>query len=82
MACAGEALTCNQGQFDSLLEDIPVAPFDARRAKACGPLRAANRERSKDALDKPPSIVITALQKFNAIDFDQIHASMLLGDAP
>jgi tRNA(fMet)-specific endonuclease VapC len=29
-----------------------VAPFEARAARAYGPLRAANRERNKDALDK------------------------------
>ncbi len=29
-----------------------MAPFEARAARAYGPLRAANRERNKDALDK------------------------------
>lgn len=38
--------------LDSLLEDILVAPFEAQAARAYGPLRAANRERNKDALDK------------------------------
>jgi tRNA(fMet)-specific endonuclease VapC len=52
VACSGEAQAHNQLLLDSLLEDILVAPFDARAARAYGPLRAANRERNKDALDK------------------------------
>lgn len=36
----------------SLIEDIPVAPFDATAAAAYGPVREATRERKKDALDK------------------------------
>ena len=47
-----EAKVHNQALLDSLLEDIVVAPFEARAARAYGPLRAANRERNKDALDK------------------------------
>jgi tRNA(fMet)-specific endonuclease VapC len=35
-----------------LPDDILVAPFEVRAAHAYGPLRAANRERNKDALDK------------------------------
>lgn len=42
----------NQSALDALLQDIPVAPFEADAARAYGPLRAANRERHKDALDK------------------------------
>ena len=38
--------------LESLLEDIPVAPFEARAASAYGPLRAVHRERNKDALDR------------------------------
>jgi tRNA(fMet)-specific endonuclease VapC len=36
----------------ALIEDIPVAPFDAAAGSAYGPLRHATRERKKDHLDK------------------------------
>ena len=39
-------------RLDSLVEDIPVAPFDAAAAMAYGPIRQATRDRKKDALDK------------------------------
>ncbi len=52
VACSGEAQLRNEQALASLLEDIPVAPFDAHAARAYGPIRAANRERNKDALDK------------------------------
>lgn len=52
VACSREAQVHNQVLLDSLLDDIVVAPFDAKAARAYGPLRAANRERNKDALDK------------------------------
>jgi tRNA(fMet)-specific endonuclease VapC len=52
VAMSGEAQSHNQALLDSLLEDIPVAAFDAQAARAYGPLRAAHRERNKDALDK------------------------------
>ncbi len=54
VACSGEAQSANQGHLDSLLEDILVAPFEARAARAYGRLRAAHRARDKkkDALDK------------------------------
>ncbi len=52
VVCSGESQARNQVLLDSLLEDIVVAPFEARAARAYGPLRAANRERNKDALDK------------------------------
>ncbi len=52
VACSGEAQLRNEQVLASLLEDIPVAPFDAHAARAYGPIRAANRERNKDALDK------------------------------
>lgn len=42
----------NQAALDSLLEDIMVAPFEVGAARAYGPLRTANRERNKNALDK------------------------------
>jgi tRNA(fMet)-specific endonuclease VapC len=43
IACSGESQARNQAALDALLEDLLVA---------YGPLRAANRERNKDALDK------------------------------
>jgi len=52
VACSGDAAVHNQAALDSLLEDIPVAPFDRSAARSYGPLRAADRERSKDELDK------------------------------
>ncbi len=52
IACSGDAQEHNQVLLNSLLEDILVAPFEGRAARAYGPLRAANRERTKDALDK------------------------------
>ena len=52
VARSGDAAMHNQAVLDSLLEDIPVAPFDSPAARAYGPLRAADRERSKDALDE------------------------------
>ena len=52
VACSDESRDRNQAALDSLLEDIPVAPFEAEAARAYGPLRAANRTRNKDALDK------------------------------
>jgi tRNA(fMet)-specific endonuclease VapC len=36
----------------ALVDDIPVAPFDASAATAYGPIREATRERKKDHLDK------------------------------
>jgi len=36
----------------ALIEDIPVAAFDAVAGAAYGPVRLASRERTKDALDK------------------------------
>ena len=52
IACSGESQARNQAALDGLLEDLLVVPFEARAARAYGPLRAANRERNKDALDK------------------------------
>ncbi len=52
VACSRESQARNQLLLESLLEDLPVAPFEAGAARAYGSLRAANRERSKDALDK------------------------------
>ncbi|MEY4978606.1 MAG: hypothetical protein RLZZ352_876 [Pseudomonadota bacterium] len=52
VACSGAAQAHNAALLNSLLEDILVAPFEAHAAHAYGPLRAAHRERHKDALDK------------------------------
>ena len=52
VARSGDAQANNQALLDSLLQDILVAPFEADAARAYGPLRAAHRERNRDALDK------------------------------
>jgi tRNA(fMet)-specific endonuclease VapC len=36
----------------SLIDDIPVVPFDAAAAVAYGPIRYATRDRQRDHLDK------------------------------
>lgn len=41
-----------QRNLAALIEDIPVAPFDAAAAQAYGPIRKATRERKRDHLDK------------------------------
>jgi tRNA(fMet)-specific endonuclease VapC len=50
--CSGEAQAHNRAQLNRLVHDILVAPFEGRAAQAYGPLRAAHRERNKNALDK------------------------------
>lgn len=52
VACSGDHRGHNQAALDRLLEDIVVAPFEGTAARAYGPLRAAHRERNKNALDK------------------------------
>ena len=52
VVCSGESRFKNQDALDSFLEDIVVAPFEAKAARTYGPLRAAYRERNKNALDK------------------------------
>lgn len=52
VACSGESRSSNQDTLDSFLEDILVAPFEAKAALTYGPLRAAYPERNKNALDK------------------------------
>jgi len=52
VACSGTSKDHNQAALDGLLDDIVVAAFEARAARAYGPIRANNRERNKDALDK------------------------------
>ncbi|MDF3095425.1 type II toxin-antitoxin system VapC family toxin [Burkholderia sp. BCCIQ04A] len=49
-ACTGPAR--ERRNLAALIEDIPVAPFDAPAAQAYGPIREATRERKKDHLDK------------------------------
>lgn len=48
--CASPAR--GRGNLAALIDDIPVAPFDAAAAQAYGPVRDATRERKKDHLDK------------------------------
>ena len=53
IACANTAAQeSNRSALESLLDDIKVAPFDAQAAKAYGPIRAAYKDRNRDALDK------------------------------
>ncbi|ABO53169.1 type II toxin-antitoxin system VapC family toxin [Burkholderia vietnamiensis] len=49
-ACAAPARECRH--LAALIEDIPVAPFDAAAAQAYGPVRDATRAWKKDHLDK------------------------------
>ncbi|HDR9256095.1 TPA: type II toxin-antitoxin system VapC family toxin [Burkholderia vietnamiensis] len=49
-ACAAPAR--ERRHLAALIEDIPVAPFDAAAAQAYGPVRDATRARKKDHLDK------------------------------
>jgi tRNA(fMet)-specific endonuclease VapC len=53
IACSGTAAQeSNRSALQSLLDDIKVAPFDAQAAKTFGPLRAAYKDRNRNALDK------------------------------
>lgn len=53
IACSSEsAQATNRAALDALLEDILVAPFEAQAARAYGPIRAAYKDRNRDALDK------------------------------
>ena len=53
IACSSPAAQeSNRSALESLLEDIMVAPFEAHAAKAYGPIRAAYKDRNRDALDK------------------------------
>lgn len=42
----------NHKALELLLEDIPAIPFDVSAASAYGIIRAATREKKRDALDK------------------------------
>lgn len=52
----GVAVSSNPEQerihLANLIEDIPVAPFDAEAGLAYGPIRLATRDSKKDYLDK------------------------------
>jgi tRNA(fMet)-specific endonuclease VapC len=52
----GAAVSANRARerrnLAALIEDIPVASFDATAAAAYGPIREATQERTKDHLDK------------------------------
>jgi tRNA(fMet)-specific endonuclease VapC len=53
IACSSLAVQAdNRAALASLLEDILVAPFDAQAAMAYGTIRAAYKDRHRDALDK------------------------------
>jgi tRNA(fMet)-specific endonuclease VapC len=52
VACSGERGAQNREALDTLILDIPVAPFDAAAGRAYGPVRLVTRERRRDALDK------------------------------
>jgi tRNA(fMet)-specific endonuclease VapC len=53
IACSSAvAQESNRSALESFLDDIKVAPFDAQAAKAYGPIRAAYKDRNRDALDK------------------------------
>jgi tRNA(fMet)-specific endonuclease VapC len=41
-----------RSHLDSLIQDIPVAPFDAAAGRAYASVRLATRDSRKDALDK------------------------------
>jgi tRNA(fMet)-specific endonuclease VapC len=52
VACSGNARSANETALTNFLENILVTPFEGRAAKAYGPLRAAQPDRNKDALNK------------------------------
>ena len=52
VATSGNAEPSNRAALESLFDDIVIAPFDAMAASAYRPVRAANRSRQRDALDK------------------------------
>jgi len=52
VVCSGDKSAQNRQALDLLLEDIPVAPFEAKSAGAYGTIRWATKDRKRDALDK------------------------------
>ena len=60
----------------SLLKDILVAPFDAQDAMAYGRIRAAYKDRNRDALDKliashALALGVTLVTKQDFVDWSQ-----------
>jgi tRNA(fMet)-specific endonuclease VapC len=62
VASSGANQARNQAALALLLRDLPVAPFEGLAARAYGPLRAASRERNRDALDKQIAAHALALE--------------------
>ncbi|MCJ7796167.1 MAG: type II toxin-antitoxin system VapC family toxin [Thermoleophilia bacterium] len=52
VTCSGGRRAQNREALDLLVQDIPAVSFDAAAASAYGPIRAAARDRNRDALDK------------------------------
>jgi tRNA(fMet)-specific endonuclease VapC len=50
--CSGDNAAKNRMALAGLLEDLAVAPFEQGAARSYAPIRFANRERTKDAMDK------------------------------
>lgn len=73
IVCSDESKAQNRRALDTLLEDIHVAPFDAKSAGAYGPIRLISRGRKRDALDKLIAAHAVALKVVlvtnNAADF-------------
>jgi len=52
VACSGDAKDHNARTLAAFVIEVPARAFDAAVAAAYGPVRAATRERKRDALDK------------------------------
>lgn len=52
VTCSGDSADQNRTALRRLCEEIRVVPFEASAAAAYGLVRAAARERNRDALDK------------------------------
>jgi tRNA(fMet)-specific endonuclease VapC len=52
VVCSGDKAAANRAALEALVAVLPVAPFDAEAAGHYGDIRAATRERTRDALDK------------------------------
>lgn len=61
IACSCDSKPQNRQALDRLLEDIPVAAFDAKSAAAYGPIRLATKDKKRDALDKLIAVHAVAL---------------------
>ncbi|KVN66074.1 type II toxin-antitoxin system VapC family toxin [Burkholderia anthina] len=71
----------------ALIEDIPVAPFDAPAAQAYGPIREATRERKKDHLDKliaahavSLDVVLVTNNERDFVSYPGLHVENWLND--